>query len=106
MTVTKDIKLQHPNVYNTKLPKHELLEEDRVRYLEEIRSRLSSAVLENDTGQCVIWVINLHKYIILYGLAFTRYPLYLDNSIFLELCQKGGGWVCVSHTPLTRCVAL
>ena len=73
MTVTKDIKLQHPNVYNTKLPKHELLEEDRVRYLEEIRTRLSSAVLENDTGQCVIWVINLHNYIFLYGLAFKRH---------------------------------
>ena len=75
MTVTKETKLQHPNVYNTKLPKHDLLEEDRVRYLEEIRTKLSSAVLENDTGQIVTWVINLHKYIILYGLAFSRYPL-------------------------------
>ena len=73
MMVTKETKLQHPNVYNTKLPKHELLEEDRVRYLEEIRNKLSAAVLENDTGQIVIWIINLHKYIILYGLAFSRY---------------------------------
>ena len=73
MTVTKESKLQHPNVYNTKLPEHELLEEDRVRYLEEIRNKLSAAVLENDTGQIVIWIINLHKYIILYGLAFSRY---------------------------------
>ena len=73
MTVTKEIKLQHPNIYNSKLPKPELLEEDRVRYLEEIRTKLSSAVLENDTGQIVIWIINLHKYIILYGLAFSRY---------------------------------
>ena len=101
MTVTKD-KLQHPNVYNTKLPKHELLEKDRVRYLEEIRTRLSSAVLENDMGQCKIWVINLHKYIFLYGLAFTRYPLYLDNSISLKLCQNGGGRVCVSHRRLWK----
>ena len=73
MTVTKETKLQHPNVYNTKLPRHGILEEDRVKYLEEIRNKLSSAVLENDTGQIVIWVINLHKYIILYGLAFSRY---------------------------------
>ena len=73
MMVTKETKLQHPNVYNTKLPKHELLERDRVRYLEEIRTKLSAAVLENDTGQIVIWIINLHKYIILYGLAFSRY---------------------------------
>lgn len=72
MAVTKEIKLQHPNVYNSKLPKPDLLEEDRVRYLEEIRTKLSSAVLENDTGQIVIWIINLHKYIILYGLAFSR----------------------------------
>ena len=72
MTVTKETKLQHPNIYNSKLPKPELLEEDRVRYLEEIRTKLSSAVLENDTGQIVIWIINLHKYIILYGLAFSR----------------------------------
>ena len=75
MTVTKETKLQHPNVYNAKLPRHDILEEDRVRYLEEIRTKLSSAVLENDTGQIVTWVINLHKYIILYGLAFSRYPL-------------------------------
>ena len=65
-------KLQHPNVYNTKLPRQEVLETDRVRNLEEIRTNLSAAVLKNDTGQCVIWTINLHKYIILHGLAFTR----------------------------------
>ena len=65
-------KLQHPNVYNTKLPHQETLEADRVRNLEEIRTNLSSAVLKNDTWQCVIWTINLHKYIILHGLAFTR----------------------------------
>ena len=64
--------LQHPNVYNTKLPHQEGLEVDRVRNLEEIRTKLSAAVLKNDTGQCVIWTINLHKYIILHGLAFTR----------------------------------
>ena len=80
MTVTKETKLQHPNVYNAKLPRYDILEEDRVRYLEEIRTKLSSAVLENDTGQIVIWVINLHKYIILYGLAFSRYR-YLDKGL-------------------------
>ena len=65
-------KLQHPYVYNAKLPHQEGLEVDRVRNLEEIRANLSAAVLKNDTGQCVIWTINLHKYIILHGLAFTR----------------------------------
>ena len=66
------MKLQHPNVYNTKLPRQEVLEADRVRNLEEIRVNLSAAVLKNDTGQCVLWTINLHKYIILHGLAFSR----------------------------------
>ena len=72
--------LQHPNVYNTKLPHQEGLEADRVRNLEEIRTNLSAAVLKNDTGQCVIWTINLHKYIILYGLAFTRLARTLSLS--------------------------
>ena len=44
MAVTKEIKLQHPNVYNSKLPKPDLLEEDRVRYLEEIRTKLNSPI--------------------------------------------------------------
>lgn len=65
-------KLQHPLVYNTKLPRQKEMEEDRVKYLEEIRMKLSAAVLDNDTGQCVIWIINLHKYIILHGFAFSR----------------------------------
>ena len=71
--MNEDKKLQHPNVYNTKLPGLKEMEKDRVRNLEEIRVNLSAAILKNDTGQCVIWTINLHKYIILYGLAFTRY---------------------------------
>ena len=76
-------KLQHPNVYNTKLPHQKEMEADRVRNLEEIRTNLSAAVLKNDTGQCVIWTINLHKYIILYGLAFTRLVGAQINWIFL-----------------------
>ena len=60
MAVTKEIKLQHPNVYNSKLPKPDLLEEDRVRYLEEIRTKLLSpsfpipkmtALLDHDNHQ-------------------------------------------------------
>ena len=77
---TTDEKLQHPNVYNTKLPRQEELEKDRVRYLAEIRTKLSSAVLNNDTGQCVVWIINLHKYIILYGLAFTRFEFFATEQ--------------------------
>ena len=78
-------KLQHPNVYNTKLPRQDVLEVDRVRNLEEIRTNLSAAVLKNDTGQCVIWTINLHKYIILHGLAFTR--LVRLPTVQLDLCN-------------------
>lgn len=72
MNSTNPDKLQHPNPYSKKLPQQDELEKDRQRFLEEIRVKLSSAVVENDIGQCCIWVINLHKYIILYGLAFTR----------------------------------
>ena len=70
--------LQHPNVYNTRLPQTASLQEDSTNYLQEIRTNLAKAVLDNDTGQCVVWVINLHKYIILYGLSFTR-----EEHVFL-----------------------
>lgn len=72
MTTTDD-KLQHPNVKNTKLVRQGELEMDRVRYLAEIRIKLFAAVLDNDTVRCLVWIINLHKYILLYGVAFTRY---------------------------------
>ena len=71
-SVQKDDQLQRPNVYNTKLPRQEEMERDRVSYLEEIRSKLSSAVMENDIEKCSEWTINLHKYIICYGFAFSR----------------------------------
>ena len=72
MTTTDD-KLQHPNVKNTKLVRRGELEMDRVRYLAEIRIKLFAAVLDNDTVRCLVWIINLHKYILLYGVAFTTY---------------------------------
>ena len=72
MTTTDD-KLQHPNVKNTKLVRQGELEMDRVRYLAKIRIKLFAAVLDNDTVRCLVWIINLHKYILLYGVAFTRY---------------------------------
>ena len=69
---------QHPNVYNTRLPRTETLQEDSTAYLQEIRGSLAKAVLNNDIEQCVVWVINLHKYIILYGLCFTK-----EEHVFL-----------------------
>jgi len=70
--------LQHPNVYNERLPHSSSIHGDSGMYLQEIRVNLAKAVLNNDTGQCVVWVVNLHKYIILYGLAFTR-----EEHVFL-----------------------
>ena len=66
------VAMQHPNVYNSRLPHTETMKEDSAAYLQEIRVNLAKAVLDNDMGQCVVWVINLHKYIILYGMSFTK----------------------------------
>ena len=70
--------MQHPNVYNSRLPQRESMKEDSAAYLREIRTNLAKAVLDNDIGQCVVWVINLHKYIILYGMAFSK-----EEHVFL-----------------------
>ena len=70
---------QHSIVYNQKLPEQNDIGGDSSRYLAEIRSNLSTAVLENNTRQCVLEVVNLHKYILLYGLHFSRYKLIVNT---------------------------
>jgi len=69
---------QHPNVYNSRLPHSNLLGADAERYLAEIKDNLSRSVLDQDINKSVVWVINLHKYVILYGLRFT-----LDDHVYL-----------------------
>ena len=64
--------LQHPNVYNLKLPYVDHLKNDSTAYIDEIKVNLSKAVLDSDMDQCTVWVVNLHKYIILYGLSFSK----------------------------------
>ena len=98
--MNEDKKLQHPNVYNTKLPRLKEMEKDRVRNLEEIRVNLSAAILKNDTGQCVIWTINLHKYIILYGLAFTRYGQSVSDTYGWTSSQPSSWWAGSLHSIL------
>ena len=56
------VAMQHPNVYNSRLPHTETMKEDSAAYLQEIRVNLAKAVLDNDMGQCIVWVINLQKY--------------------------------------------
>jgi len=62
---------QHPNVYNSRLPDPEGHHRDSERYLAEVKAGLARAVTESSSEQAVVWVVNLHKYIILYGLKFT-----------------------------------
>ena len=80
---------QHPNQYNVRLPHKEIMEEDSVAYLKEIRSNLAKAVLDNDIENCVVWVINLHKYIILYGMSFSKEEhIYLIKVLYGLLTTK------------------
>ena len=80
---------QHPNQYNVRLPHNEIMEEDSVAYLKEIRSNLAKAVLDNDIENCVVWVINLHKYIILYGMSFSKEEhIYLIKVLYGLLTTK------------------
>ena len=37
-----------------------------------MKSGLAKAILEQNITESTVWVINLHKYIILYGLNFSR----------------------------------
>jgi len=81
---------QHENVYNKKLPWADLKDKDSNIYLEEIKKNLSQAVLNNDIAQgAVKWVVNLHKYIILYGLKLSREDhIYLIKVLFGLLTTK------------------
>ena len=45
------VAMQHPNVYNSRLPHTETMKEDSAAYLQEIRVNLAKAVLDNDMGQ-------------------------------------------------------
>ena len=80
---------QRPNVYNSKLPDPKGHQQDSLLYLAEVpsiislgkitillkpqvKSGLAKAILEQNITESTVWVINLHKYIILYGLNFSR----------------------------------
>lgn len=81
--------LQHPNVYTDKLGEQKGREEERAAYLAEITTRLSRAVADTDIQQCVVWCVNLHKFVILYGLAFTRQQhVYLIKLLYGLLTTK------------------
>jgi len=80
---------QRPNVYNTKLPDPKGHQEDSLRYLAEVKDGLAKAILEQDITKATVWVINLHKFIILYGLNFPRADhIYLIKVVFGLLTTK------------------
>ena len=91
---------QRPNVYNSRLPDPKGHQEDSLRYLAEVillkfkgkcsisfsvvqvKTGLAKAILEQDITKATVWVINLHKFIILYGLNFSR----ADHIYLIKVC--------------------
>ena len=90
---------QRPNVYNSRLRDPRGHQEDSLRYLAEViiyqnwqtlltqflsvqvKTGLAKAILEQDITKATVWVINLHKFIILYGLNFSR----ADHVYFIKV---------------------
>ena len=51
-----------------------------------MKSGLAKAILEEDFAAATVWVVNLHKFVILYGLNFSK-----EDHIYLikvELTKK------------------
>ena len=43
-----------------------------ISFYAQVKTGLAKAILEQDITKATVWVINLHKFIILYGLNFSR----------------------------------
>jgi len=73
---------QRENAYNKFLPHSELQDEDSKKFLAELRKNFAQCLLGNDIANgCVKWTINLHKYIILYGLKMSK----TDHVFFVRI---------------------
>jgi len=73
---------QRENAYNKFLPHSELQDGDSSKFLAELRKNFAQCLLGNDiTNGCVKWTINLHKYIILYGLKMSK----TDHVFFVRI---------------------
>ena len=48
----------------------------------QVKTGLAKAILEQDITKATVWVINLHKFIILYGLNFSR----ADHIYLIKVC--------------------
>ena len=52
----------------------------------KVKSGLAKAILEEDFAAATVWVVNLHKFVILYGLNFSK-----EDHVYLikvELTKK------------------
>lgn len=77
----EDSPFQRANPYNVHLPY--AVEAEADRFLAEIKRRLKAAVQSDAiTDQAIPAVVNLHKYIILYGLRFTLQ----DHVLLIKIC--------------------
>lgn len=85
-------RFQRINPYNRFLPFAEDVDADADKYLAEIKSNLSRTIHDNrvshSAGQAdstVKWIVNLHKYVILYGLRFTKEDHVFFIKVIFEL---------------------
>ena len=64
---------QRSNPYNKHLPFAGDVDSDADKFLAEIKDRLREAIRKNDLrGDASKWLFNLHKYVLLYGLRFSK----------------------------------
>ena len=52
----------------------------------KVKAGLAKAILEEDFAAATVWVVNLHKFVILYGLNFSK-----EDHVYLikvELTKK------------------
>ena len=64
---------QRSNPYNKHLPFAGDVDSDADKFLSEIQDRLKEAVRKNDLrGEATKWLFNLHKYVLLFGLRFSK----------------------------------
>lgn len=53
-----------------------------ISFSAQVKTGLAKAILEQDITKATVWVINLHKFIILYGLNFSR----ADHIYLIKVC--------------------
>ena len=53
----------------------------------KVKAGLAKAILEEDFAAATVWVVNLHKFVLLYGLNFSK-----EDHIFLIKVELTKNW--------------